>query len=235
MNFVEIFTRHRVLAYMLSAAIMLFGAIGMRDIGVDRMPNVDPPGLLITTTYPGASPVIIDSSVTSVIESAVNTVSGIESIQSISWPGAAQTFIRFASSKDTDVAFNETQSKLNQVLNELPGEAERPVIVKIDPNATPVVRLFLTGDRNLSELNRLARDKVKKSLESLSGVGEVNVGGGQERKIRVDLDLAKLSSLGLTVHDVMEAFSREHIQIPGGYLVGDYWRNCCTWTWSITA
>lgn len=220
MNFIGICARHRVLAYMLSGAIILFGAIGVRDIGIDRLPNISPPGLVITTLYPGASPAVVDSSVSGVIESAINTVSGIETIQSTSRPGASEIFVKFFTSKDPDVAFNETQSKLNQVLNELPREAERPVLVKIDPNATPVVRLFLTGDRPLSELNQLARDKVKKSLESISGVGEVSVGGDQERKIRVDLDLSKLSSLGLSVQDVMEAFSREHIQIPGGYLVG---------------
>lgn len=220
MNIAEIFVRHRVLAYMMSAAIMLFGAIGMRDIGTDRMPNVDIPALVITTVYPGAGPAVVDASVTSVIESAINSVSDIDTIESSSRPGLSEIFVQFRAKKDPDAAFNETQSKLNQVLNELPLEAERPIVVKLDPNATPVIRLFLAGDRSLSELNRLARVKVKKALESAPGVGEVRVGGGRERKIRVDIDLDKLSALQLTAQDVIEAFSREHIQVPGGYLVG---------------
>ena len=221
MNLAEICVRHRVLAYMLSAAIILFGAIGARSIGTDRMPSVDPPALAITTAYPGASPEIMDSSVTSVIESAVNTVSGIDSIESVSRPSHSRVFVRFITTKNSDVAFNETQSKVNQVLNDLPHEAERPVVVKLDPNESPVIRLFITGDRSLSELSRVAHEQVMKSLESINGVGEVVVGGGRERKIRVDLDLDRLSALRLTAHDVISAFEREHVQLPGGYLVGD--------------
>lgn len=221
MNLAEICVRHRVLAYMLSAAIILFGAIGTRSIGTDRMPSVDPPALAITTAYPGASPEIMDSSVTSVIESAVNTVSGIDTIESVSRPSHSRVFVRFITTKNSDVAFNETQSKVNQVLNDLPREAERPVVVKLDPNESPVIRLFITGDRSLSELSRLAHEKVLKSLESINGVGEVVVGGGRERKIRVDLDLDRLSALSLTAHDVISAFEREHVQLPGGYLVGE--------------
>lgn len=234
MSIAEVFVRHRVLAYMISAAILLFGAIGIRDIGTDRMPNVDTSALTITTVYPGAGPAVVDASVTSVIESAVNSVSDIERIESASRPGFSEIFIEFSTSKDPDAAFNETQSKLNQVLNELPREAERPIIAKIDPNATPVIRLFLTGDRSLSELNRLALEKVKKRLESVMGVGEVRVGGGRERKIRVDLNLARLSALGLTAQDVIEAFQREHIQVPGGYLVAACWKNCSISIWNIT-
>ena len=220
MNLAETFVRHRVLAYMISAAIILFGAIGMRDLGTDRMPNVEPPGVVITTIYPGASPAVVDASVTSVIESSVNSVADIEGIESVSRPGLSEVFVRFFTTKDPDIAFNEAQSKLNQVLNELPQDTERPVVMKVDPNAIPVVRLFLSGDRELRELNRLAQTKVKKGLESVQGVGEVRVGGGRERKIRVDLKLEQLSALGLTAQDVIEAFSREHIQVPGGYLVG---------------
>ena len=129
MNIAEIFVRHRVLAYMISAAILLFGAIGLGDIGTDRMPNVNVSGLTITTAYPGAGPNVVDASITSVIESAVNSVSDIERIESVSRPGVSEIFIRFRTTKDPDVAFNETQSKLNQVLNELPREAERPIIL----------------------------------------------------------------------------------------------------------
>ena len=209
------------MAYMLNAAIILFGVIAAQGIGTDRMPSFDPPALAITTTYPGASPEVMDSSVTSVIESAVNTVSGIDTIESVSGPSNSRVFVRFLTHKNSDVAFNETQSKVNQILNDLPRESERPVIVKLDPNESPVIRLFITGNRGLSELSQLATEKVMKSLESISGVGEVVVGGGRERKIRVDLDLDKLSALGLTAQDVIEAFSREHVQLPGGYLVGN--------------
>jgi HAE1 family hydrophobic/amphiphilic exporter-1 len=219
MNFVDIFVRRRVLAYMLSAAIILFGLIGLRDIGLDRMPNVSPPVVTITTVNPGASPEVMDSSITSVIEAAVNSISAIEYVESSSVPSVSQVRVRFELSKDANVAFNEAQAKVNQVINDLPDEAETPIVAKVDPNAIPVMWLVLTGERPLNELNRIARQQVKKLLENVNGVGEVLVGGGRERKIRVDIDLAKMSGLGITTQDVILAFAREHIQIPGGYLV----------------
>jgi HAE1 family hydrophobic/amphiphilic exporter-1 len=218
-SFIDIFVRRRVLAYMLSAAILLFGLIGLRDIGLNRMPNVSPPVVTITTVNPGASPEIMDSSITSVIEASVNSISAIDYVRSQSVPSVSQIRVAFELSKDANVAFNEVQAKVNQVINDLPDEAETPIVAKVDPNAIPVMWLVLKGDRPLNELNRIARQQVKKLLENINGVGEVFVGGGRERKIRVDIDLAKMSGLGVTTQDVIAAFAREHIQIPGGYLV----------------
>ncbi|MEH6582497.1 MAG: efflux RND transporter permease subunit [Halioglobus sp.] len=220
MNFISLFVERRVLAYMLSAALILFGVIGLRGLGVDRIPNVEPPVITVMTANPGATPEVIDSSISSVIESALNTISGIQRIQSNSIPSLSQVMVEFELTKNADVAFNEVQAKVNQVMNELPREAEIPIVAKVDVNASAVAWLILTGDRPLAELNQLARVQVKKTLENISGVGEVVVGGGRERKIRVDLDLGHLSALGLTANDVMTAFTREHIQIPGGFLVG---------------
>ena len=219
MNIIGVFVHRRVLAYMLSAAIILFGLIGLGDIGLDRMPNVSPPVVTVTTINPGASPEVVDSSITSVVESAVNSISALEDVRSQSVPGVSVVRVIFELSKDPDVAFNEVQAKINQVINELPREAETPIVAKIDPNAIPVMWLVLQGDRPLGELNRIARVQIKKSLENINGVGDVLVGGGRERKIRVDINLSRMSALGITSQDVIAAFGREHIQIPGGYLV----------------
>jgi HAE1 family hydrophobic/amphiphilic exporter-1 len=219
-NIIELFVRRRVLAYMLSAALLLFGFIGLRGVGLDRLPNVNPPMITVTTVNPGASPEVMDSSVSSVLESAVNAVAGIEHIQSVSTPGVSEVMVEFIFSKDPDVAFNEVQAKVNQVINELPREAETPIVAKMDMNAEPVLWLVLKGDRALSELNQIARTLIKRQLENVNGVGGVSIGGGRERKIRVDLDLVRMAALGISAQDVMAAFTREHVQLPGGYLVG---------------
>ncbi len=219
MNFAELFVRHRVFAYMLSAALLLFGLVGGRGIGVDRMPNMDTPLILVTTLSPGASPEVVDRSITNILESAFNAVSSIALIESISSPGVSQILIEFKLNKNIDIAFNEIQSKVNQVVNELPRDTEVPVVAKLNPNAMPVVWLVLQGDRSLPVLNDLAREKVKQALETIPGVGEVVVGGGRERKMRVDLDLERMAALQVSVDDVIAAFAREHIQLPGGYLV----------------
>jgi hydrophobe/amphiphile efflux-1 (HAE1) family protein len=215
----DLFVRRRVLAYMLNTAVIMFGIIGFNDIGLDRLPNVIPPAVTVTTINPGASPEVMDSGITSTVESAVNSISAIDFVRSKSVPGVSEVLVAFELSKDPDVAFNEVQAKVNQIINDLPAEAKTPVVAKIDPNAIPVMWLVLKGDRPLNELNQLARQEIKKSLENIHGVGEVMVGGGRERRIRVDLDLARMSALGVTTQDVLEAFAREHVQIPGGYLV----------------
>jgi HAE1 family hydrophobic/amphiphilic exporter-1 len=219
-NFVTLFVRRRVFAYMLSAAMLLFGFIGLRGVGLDRLPNIEPPMITVTTVNPGASPEIMDASISSVIESAVNSVAGIVHIESWSTPGVSEVWVEFIMTKDPDVAFNEVQAKVNQVINDLPMEAETPIVSKMDFNADPIVWLVLKGDRSLGELNQLARTSIKRQLENINGVGGVVIGGGRERKIRVDLDLQRMSALGITAQDVMTAFAREHLQLPGGYLVG---------------
>ncbi len=219
MSFVELFVRRRVFAYMLSATLLLFGMVGLRGVGLDRLPNVEPPMIIVTTVNPGATPQVMDASVSSVLESAVNSVAGIQHIQSISTPGVSEVWVEFIVTKDPDVAFNEVQAKINQVVNDLPQEAEVPVVAKIDMNAEPVVWLVVKGDRPLNELNQLARSLIKRQLENINGVGGVSIGGGRERKIRVDLDLSRMAALGITAQDVISAFAREHVQLPGGYLV----------------
>ncbi|MEH6588949.1 MAG: efflux RND transporter permease subunit [Halioglobus sp.] len=221
MKLIELFVRRRVLAYMLSAAILLFGFIGLRGLGLDRLPNIEPPMITVTTISPGASPEIMDASVSSVLESAVNSIAGIEHIQSVSTPGVSEVWVEFMVTKDPDVAFNEVQSKVNQVVNDLPREAETPIIAKMNMNSQPIIWLVLKGDRPLSELNKLARTRIKRQLENINGVGGVSVGGGRERKIRVDLDLSRMAALGITAQDIMTSFAREHVQLPGGYLVDD--------------
>ncbi|MCB1704026.1 MAG: efflux RND transporter permease subunit [Halioglobus sp.] len=220
MNFVELFVRRRVLAYMLSAAMLLFGVIGLRGVGLDRLPDINPPMITVTTVNPGASPEVMDASVSAVLESAVNSVSGIKHIQSMSVPGVSEVWVEFILTKDPDVAFNEVQAKVNQVINDLPREVETPVVAKLDMNAEPLVWLVLKGDRSLNDLSVVARTMIKRQLENIDGVGGVSIGGGRERKIRVDLDLARMAALHITAQDVIAAFGREHVQLAGGYLVG---------------
>ena len=220
MNIVELFVRRRVLAYMLSAAMLLFGIIGLRGVGLDRLPDVNPPMITVTTVNPGVSPEVMDASVSAVLESAVNSVAGIKHIDSMSVPGISEVWVEFIISKDPDVAFNEVQAKVNQVINDLPRAAETPMVAKLDMNAEPIVWLVLTGDRALNDLSQIARTMIKRQLENIDGVGGVSIGGGRERKIRVDLDLSSMAALGITAQDVIAAFGREHVQLAGGYLVG---------------
>ncbi|MEX0871534.1 MAG: efflux RND transporter permease subunit, partial [Aquisalimonadaceae bacterium] len=207
------------MAVMLSAVLVLFGVIGYQQVGTDRIPNIDFPVVTVVVAQPGADPEIIDASITSVVERAVNTVPGIDSIQSTSSPGTASVVITFDLNKDVDIAFNEVQAKVNEVRQQLPADAEDPVIQKVATDAQAIMWLSLQGDRTLQQLGVYARNTIRTQLENIDGVGEIMIGGGLERNIRVEVDPDRLAAFNLTVQDLLNAFETEHFQLPGGFLV----------------
>ena len=208
-----------VLAVMINAVIILFGIIAFNRIGVDRFPYIEFPVVSVSTTLPGANPDIVDSSITNVIETAVNGVSGIDDISSYSRPGSSSVSIKFNLDKNIDVAFNEVQAKVNQVLRRLPDDADPPVVSKVEIGASPIMWLTLSGDRTIQQLNLYANNVLKKRLETIDGVGEVRLGGRRERTIRIELIPENMAAFGLTPADVLKALNEEHIQLPAGYLV----------------
>ena len=219
MTLPELSIRRHVLAVMLSAVLVLFGVIGYQQVGTDRIPNIDFPVITVIVTQQGADPDIIDASITSVVERAVNTVPGIDDISSTSTPGTSVVNITFDLEKDVDIAFNEVQAKVNEVRQELPEDAEAPIIRKVETDAQPIMWLAVQGDRTVQQLSVYARNTVRPQLENINGVGEVRLGGGLERNIRVEIDPDRLSAYNLTVQDLLNAFENEHFQLPGGFLV----------------
>ena len=219
MTLPELSIKRHVLAWMVSGVIILFGIIAYQRIGVDRVPSIDFPVITINTTLRGANPDVVDTSITSVIESAVNTTPGIEHIQSASSPGVSSISITFALSKNIDVAYNEVQSKVNQVVRRLPTDTDPPVVQKVDSNASPVIWLALSGDRTIQQLNLYASNVLKKKFETINGVGEVTLGGRRDRVIRVYIQPERMAAYKLTANDLITAFNREHVQLPGGFLV----------------
>ena len=219
MTLPELSIKRHVLAWMLSGAIILFGLIAYQRIGVDRIPSIDFPVITVNTTLRGANPDVVDTSITSIIESAVNTTPGIDHIQSSSSPGFSSVSITFSLNKNIDVAYNEVQSKVNQILRRLPTDTDAPVVQKIDTNATPVIWLALSGDRTIQQLNLYANNVLKKKFETINGVGEVQLGGRRDRVIRVIVSPERMAAYKLTANDLITAFNREHVQLPGGFLV----------------
>ena len=221
MTLPELSIKRHVLAWMLSAVIVLFGIISYQKIGVDRVPAIDFPIIMINTTLRGADPEVVDTSITSVIESAINTTPGIEHIQSASSPGVSSISITFALNKDIDVAYNEVQAKVNQVIKRLPADTDPPVLQKVDTNASPVIWLALSGDRTVQQLNLYANNILKKKFETIAGVGEVTIGGRRDRVIRVNVSPERMAAYKLTANDLIAAFDKEHVQLPGGFLVSN--------------
>ncbi len=220
MNLPEISIRRHVFAFMLNAVLILFGVIAYQRIGVDKLPYIEFPVISVSTTQRGANPEVIDASITNLVETAVNSVPGIEHIQSTSSPGTSNVAITFELGKPIDVAFQEVQAKVNQVLRRLPEEADPPVVAKVETNSSPIYWMALQGDRTQQQLNQYAMNVIKKRLETVDGVGEVRIGGRRDRTIRVNLVPARMAAFGIAAQDITNGFRAEHIQFSGGFLTG---------------
>jgi hydrophobic/amphiphilic exporter-1 (mainly G- bacteria), HAE1 family len=216
----ELSIRRHVFAFMLNAVLILFGLIAYQRIGVDKLPYIEFPVVSVFTAQRGANPEVIDSSITNVIETAVNSVPGIEHIQSTSSPGTSNVAITFDLGKPIDVAFQEVQAKVNQVLRRLPEDADPPVVSKVESNSSSIYWMALQGDRTQQQLNQYALNVIKKRLETIDGVGEVRIGGRRDRTIRVNLVPARMAAYSIAAQDITDGFRREHIQFSGGFITG---------------
>ncbi len=220
MSLPELSIRRHVFAFMLNAVLILFGLIAYERIGVDKLPYIEFPVISVTTVQRGANPDVIDASITNLIETSVNSVPGIEHIQSTSSPGISNVAITFDLGKPIDVAFQEVQAKVNQVLRRLPDDADPPVVSKVESNSSSIYWMALQGDRTQQQLNQYALNVIKKRLETVDGVGEVRIGGRRDRTIRVNLLPARLAAYSIAAQDITDGFRREHIQFSGGFITG---------------
>ena len=208
-----------VFASVLMLVILVLGTVGYRGLGVDQFPNVDVPVVVITTQLPGAAPEEIETDVTDKIEGAVNQISGIDDLNSVSSEGVSQVVIMFKLDKDTDVAAQEVRDKVNTVLRELPTGIEQPIISKVEPSAAPVLYLGVRGaGQSLRDLSEVADKKVRRQLETILGVGKVTIIGGRQRQIQVLMDPIALRAAGITPVDVMNTLQSQNLTTPGGNL-----------------
>ncbi len=212
----EICVRRPVFATVLMLVLVVFGIFGYTRMGVDWFPKVDFPVVLVTTIWPGTAPEEMETEISDKIEEAVNTVSGIQELRSVSAEGVSQVIIMFVMEKDVNVAGQEVRDKIDQILNELPEGVKQPMITKMDPDASPVLSLAISGDFPVRDLTEYTDKTLRRQLESVSGVGQAMIVGGQPRQINVKLDPLKLRAHGLTIIDVARALQMQNIQIPGG-------------------
>jgi len=212
----EICVRRPVFATVLVLSLVVVGYFAYLQLGVDRFPKVDFPTITITTTLTGAAPEEIETDITDKIEESVNTISGIDQLQSVSSEGVSQVIVQFVLEKNADVAAQEVRDKVNMVLRELPADADPPIIQKFDPDSVPVLSIALSGPGQIRDITEYADKKLRRRLESLNGVGQVLIVGGRPRQINVVVDTEKLASLGLTTAQVIGALQSQNVQIPGG-------------------
>jgi len=190
----EICIKRPVFATMLILMFVVLGLDAYRKLGVDLYPKVEFPIITVTTVLRGASPEEVETQVSKRIEEAVNTVSGVDELMSNSAEGLSRTTIQFVLEKDAEVAAQEVRDKVSTILGQLPADADPPVVEKLATDASPIINIVVSADRDLREITKFVDDRIKKDIETINGVGQVRFIGERERQIQIWLDGPQLSS-----------------------------------------
>jgi HAE1 family hydrophobic/amphiphilic exporter-1 len=201
---------------MLVLALVVMGLNAYRNLGVDLFPKIEFPTVTVTTTLRGAAPEEVETQVSKRVEEAVNTISGIDDLRSISSEGLSLVFVTFVLEKDPDVAAQEVRDKVAAVMRDLPRDVDPPVIEKIATDAAPVINVVIASGRDLRETTKVVDDRIKKNIESLPGVGQVRFVGERNRQLQIWLDGQRLHAYNLNIDQVRAAVAAQNAEIPGG-------------------
>lgn len=219
MNISATSIRNPVFAWMLMIAMILFGWLAFRQMGVSQLPDVDIPVINISLTWEGASPVVVESDIVDIIESAVMSVEGVESITSSIRRGGANITVEFGLDRNIDNALNDVQSRVSQAQRRLPDDVDPPTVSKSNPEDQPIMWLAVTADNMTPrDLMAFVRDNIKDKFLTTNGVADVTLSGYQEPNLRVWVSDKKLKQYQLTVNDIVSTINSEHNELPSGKL-----------------
>ena len=205
-----------VFATMVICALIILGAISLLFIGVELTPEVNPPFVTIMTIYPGAGPEEMETLVTKPIEEGVSSVNGLKKITSSSTEGRSAVNLEFEFEVPIRLAAIEVKEKVSTIRNNLPKDIDEPIIQRFDPSARPILWYGISADMPADEIRRIGENKIKPALEQIDGVAEVDVIGGLEREIQVNLDMQKMVSYNIPMTKVLNIIGNENINIPAG-------------------
>jgi HAE1 family hydrophobic/amphiphilic exporter-1 len=199
-------------------ALLLFGTYSYLNMGVERMPNVEFPVVVVRTTMEGASPAIMDNDVTDVLEARINTIEGIKSISSSSYEGRSTIVVEFELDRNVDFAAADVRGRVSMATGLLPDECNDPQVDKFDPSNFPIMNLAVETDgrTDMKTVARYVDNIVTERLQTVKGVGGVQLAGFRDREIRVWVNTDSLEAYGLTTKDIKNAVYNRHVELPAG-------------------
>ena len=201
---------------MFMVAAVVFGFVAFDRLPINLLPDISYPTLTIRTEYPGTAPAEVENLISEPIEEAVGVISGVVRTSSISRPGISDVIIEFDWGSDMDFASLEIREKLDMLV--LPVDAEPPILLRFDPSLDPIMRIGLAGDESLIGLRLFAEERIKQELESLDGVASVQVSGGLEEEIQINVNEGKLAVMGIGINQVSQRMAQENVNLTGGTL-----------------
>ena len=216
MTITELAIKRPTLIVIIFAALTVLGLYSYQQLNYELLPKITPPVITISIIYPGAAPNEVETSVTKPVEDAISSLDEIESVNSSSFEGVSFIFVEFSQSADVDIALQNAQRKVNQILATLPKDAKTPVLLQFALDEIPILRMGLTSRLGDTEFYQFVKDRVKPRLSQLAGVGEVTLVGGKEREIKVNLNVDKIKTFGLSIPLVVQKINSSNLEFPTG-------------------
>jgi len=218
MSLTDICVKRPVFAVMLISFLLVLGVFSFRDLGVDLFPRTDPATVTVNVQLPGATAEEVSTQLILPLEEAISSVSGLDEMTSEASEGNARIACKFVLERDTEGAAQDVREKVAAAIKLLPPNIYPPTITKDDPDSDPVLSLLISGGSNLRETTEIADKLIKRALETVTGVGEVDLTGGRTRQIRVFADAEKLNAYGVTINQLETAIQNQNVEVPGGVI-----------------
>ncbi len=216
MNISKISVKRPVTITMLVLIVVLIGAISFTELPIDLFPEIEVPVAIVATSYSGTGPQEMENLITRQIEGAISTVANIDTVSSISSEGSSIVIALFNFGVDMDMAALEMREKVDMVKGFLPEASEEPMVMKIDPNAMPIVQISLSTEGDLEGLQNLAEDTFSQRLERIDGVASVDIYGGFSREVEIAVNQNELANYGLSSSQLAQLLSASNLSLPGG-------------------
>lgn len=211
-----------VLSIVMSVSIIVFGLIGYSYLGIREYPSVEPPVVTVQTSYTGANADIIESQITEPLEESINGIAGIKTLSSTSRDGRSSITIEFDLSVNIEDAANDVRDRVSRSLALLPKDVDPPVVSKADSDSSPIYNLHIySNTRDLLSLNEIATRSVKEKLQTIPGVSSVQMWGEKKYAMRLNIDPERLASFRLTAPDIVNALTKQNIELPSGSIEGN--------------
>jgi len=218
MNLPKFSVSRPVFTTMVTLIVVILGAVSLQRLRIDLLPNIELPTLSIRTNYGGASPEVMEQMVSQVVEEIVAVVPGIEEITSSSYEGYSDVRVRFGWGTNIDTAALDVQARIEDEIGELPSDVRRPRVNKFDINAFPVVILGISSELDPVDLTQLLEEQIRQQFARIPGVAQVDIWGGFNREIRVELNADRINALGLPLDRILAAIEDSNLDLPAGQI-----------------
>lgn len=216
MDFIKLSVNKPVTTVMLMMVIVILGVTSLTRLPIDLLPALEIPIAIVSVSYPGVGPEEMEKIITAPLEEVLGTVSNIKNVSSRTSEGSSLVIAEFNFGTDMNFAALEMREKVDLVKRFFPEEVSAPMVMRVDPNALPILQLSLTGSQNVLEQQDFAEDILKPRLERLDGVASVSISGGLEQYITVDVRAERLSGYGVTIDYLAQILAAENLNLPAG-------------------